>query len=100
MKVFVHLYFKNYQPINESFDNRSTSSSQDVPNENNLDRFKSAERNKSNVQIYTNRSQQEQTHCLLKVVPVALGVISSAEEDSSDSLSDPVAKKRDITHGF
>lgn len=39
------------------------------------------------------------TYGLLKVVPVALGVISSADEDSSDSLSDPVAKKRDITDG-
>lgn len=38
------------------------------------------------------------TDCL-KVVPVALGVISSADEDSSDSLSDPVAKKRDIAGG-
>ena len=35
------------------------------------------------------------TDCL-KVVPGALGAISSADEDSSDSLSDPVAKKRDI----
>lgn len=36
------------------------------------------------------------TDCLLKVVPVALGASSSADEDSSDSLSDPVAKKRDM----
>lgn len=35
------------------------------------------------------------TDCL-KVVPGALGVISLPEEDSSDSLSEPVAKKRDI----
>lgn len=35
------------------------------------------------------------TDCL-KVVPGALGVISSADDDSSDSLSEPVAKKRDI----
>lgn len=33
------------------------------------------------------------------MVPGALGVISSADEDSSDSLSDPVAKKRDIAEG-
>lgn len=38
------------------------------------------------------------TDCL-KFVPGALGVISSADEDSSDSLSDPVAKKRDIVEG-
>lgn len=38
------------------------------------------------------------TDCL-KVVPGALGAISSADEDSSDSLSDPVAKKRDIVVG-
>lgn len=38
------------------------------------------------------------TDCL-KVVPGAFGVISSADEDSSDSLSDPVAKKRDIAEG-
>lgn len=35
----------------------------------------------------------------LKVVPVAFGVISSADEDSSDSLSEPVAKKRDMVGG-
>lgn len=35
------------------------------------------------------------TDCL-KVVPGALGVISLPDEDSSDSLSEPVAKKRDI----
>ena len=39
-------------------------------------------------------------YCLVKVVPVGLGVISSADEDSSDSLSDPVAKKRDIVEVF
>lgn len=38
------------------------------------------------------------TYCL-KVAPGALGVISSADEDSSDSLSDPVAKNRDIAEG-
>lgn len=32
----------------------------------------------------------------LNVVPVVLGVISSADEEDSDSLSEPVAKKRDI----
>lgn len=37
-------------------------------------------------------------HCTdgLNVVPVVLGVISSADEEDSDSLSEPVAKKRDI----
>lgn len=38
------------------------------------------------------------TDCL-KFPPGALGVSSSADEDSSDSLSDPVAKKRDIAEG-
>lgn len=42
-----------------------------------------------------NTSIESCTDCL-KGVPVALGVISSADEDSSDSLSEPVAKKRDI----
>lgn len=37
------------------------------------------------------------TNCLK--VPDDFGAISSAEEDSSDSLSDPVAKKRDIVEG-
>lgn len=38
------------------------------------------------------------TDCFM-VVPGALEVISSPDEDSSDSLSDPVAKKRDIAYG-
>lgn len=36
------------------------------------------------------------TDCLVKAVPVGLEAISSVDEDSSDSLSDPVAKKRDM----
>lgn len=43
-------------------------------------------------------TSENNTDCL-KVVPGAFGVISSADEDSSDSLSDPVAKKRDIVAG-
>ena len=38
------------------------------------------------------------TDCL-KFPPGALLMISSADEDSSDSLSDPVAKKRDMAEG-
>lgn len=41
-------------------------------------------------------TRESSTDCLVKVVPGALGVISSADEEDSDSLSDPVAKKRDI----
>ena len=48
------------------------------------------------VRVTEVSERESSTDCLVKVVPGTLGVISSDDEESSDSLSDPVAKKRDI----
>lgn len=48
------------------------------------------------VRVTEVSERESSTDCLVKEVPGTLGVISSDNEESSDSLSDPVAKKRDI----